>query len=98
MSREVTEGLLRQGVDEQVRYTIAATPPPVTVGPVTVTDETLGEDVTATVASGAASIQAGAILLPVLKSLQVGHLYRVEVQYTDGFSTLEPYFRVQGER
>ena len=98
MSREVTEGLLRQGVDEQVRYTIAATPTPVTVGTVTVTDETTGTDVTETVAPGEASLQAGAILLPVLKELTAGHLYRVEVQYSDGFSTLEPFFRVWGER
>lgn len=98
MSREVAEGQLGQGADEQIRYKIAANPAPVTVGAVTVIDEITGENVTTAVTTGQPSLQDGYILMPILRSLEVGHLYRVEVQYSDGFNTLEPFFRVWGER
>ena len=88
-----------QGVDEAIRYAIDATPAAISVVNVSVYDETEGGvDVSGSVLSGAASVQGGNILLPLLANLQAGHLYRVEVQYSDGTSTLEPFFNIKAER
>jgi hypothetical protein len=89
---------LGQGVDEAIRYEIDATPAPVTVTAVTVYDETEGEDVSGDVLQGSAAIQEGRLVLPLLTNLVARHVYRVEVQYSDGVSTLEPWFAVVGER
>lgn len=98
-SRSVKEGRQAQGVDEAIVWQIAATPLPVTAGTVTVWDETDAQDVTlATVGAGVASVQAGQIVLPLLSGLEAGHVYRVEIQYSDGASTLEPYFEIEAER
>lgn len=87
-----------QGVDESIRYEIDATPAPVSVVAVTVFDETDGADVSASVLSGTAVIQDGRLVLPLLSGLEERHTYRVEVRYSDGVSTLEPWFAVVGER
>ena len=70
----------------------------VTVVAVTVYDETDGADVSASVLSGTAVIQDGRLVLPLLSGLEERHTYRVEVRYSDGVSTLEPWFAVVGER
>ena len=70
----------------------------VTVVAVTVYDETDGADVSASVLSGTAVIQSGRLVLPLLSGLEERHTYRVEVRYSDGVSTLEPWFAVVGER
>lgn len=100
MSREVTEGPVKQGADEAIRYRIACTPAPVSVVAVNVYDETVDyADVTATcMPAGSATINDGSIVLPLLQNLTIGHSYRVEVQYSDGISTIEPWIRVIGER
>ena len=92
-------GNIGQGVDEAIRYEIAATPAPVTVVAVTVYDDTAGgSDVSSAVLDGATVIQNGRMVLPLLRNLQERHVYRVEVRYSDGASTLEPFFVVVGER
>ena len=98
-SRRVLEGTQPQGEDEAIRYRLACTPAAVSVVDVTVYDETDGEDVTAAVlAAGEATVSGGAITLPLLSGLTARHIYRVEVRYSDGTNTLEPYFQVQAER
>lgn len=98
MSRLVLEGLQTQGPNEEIVYRIEVTPPAVSVLSVTVTDQTLRQDVTSTVmpdAAGAA-VNAGAIVLPVLKALTVGHTYQVAALYSDGSGNkLEPLVRVR---
>ena len=98
--RQVIEGVQTQGVDEVIVYSITATPAPDAVTHVKVYDESQAYlDVTATVMpSGAASIDDAVITLPALKLLTERHLYRVEVLYTSGGNTLEPYFFVRAER
>lgn len=100
MSRQVLEGVQLQGVDEMIVYAITATPVPDAVTQVKVLDESQNSlDVTATVMpSGAASVDEDVITLPALKLLTEKHLYRVEVLYTSGGNTLEPYFYVRAER
>jgi len=89
-----------QGVDEAIAYQVECTPPATAVIGVTVYDETdAGADVTATVMpAGTASISGGNITLPLLQDLTAEHLYRVEAQYSDGTSILEPYFLVKAYR
>ena len=100
MSREVTEGTQPQGIDEAIAYQLLCDPPAVSVAAVTVYDETDGgADVTAAVlAAGTATVSGGNVLLPLLQGLTDGHLYRVEVRYSDSVNTLEPYFLVRAER
>jgi hypothetical protein len=96
MSREVLEGLQVQSPDEEVVREISVTPPAVSVLDLTVTDMLTGQDVTAAVMPGTASVVGGAIRLPVLKGLTYGHTYQVEALYSDGNgSKLEPLIRVQ---
>lgn len=98
--REVAEGLLRQGVDEQIAYTITTTnwgSSPTTTSMV-VKDETLNfTDVTATVASGSTSVAGDVITLPIIKLLTAGHIYRAEVKFTSGGNVFECYFRIKAE-
>lgn len=99
-NRQVVEGLQVQGVDEILIYSITASTTPTSVVQVKVFDETQDyQDVTATVMpSGSATISVMTITLPALKLLTAGHVYRVEVLYSDGVNTFEPYFRVAAER
>lgn len=99
-SRQVIEGLQVQGVDEILVYSIAISPAPTGVSQVKVYDETANFlDVTTTVMpTGSVSFNDGVITLPALKLLTENHVYRVEILYTDGTNTFEPYFRVLAER
>lgn len=99
-TREVLEGQQPQGEDEAIAYQVLCDPAAVSVLAVTAYDETDGgEDVSADVlAAGDATVSGGNIILPLLQNLAAGHLYRVEVRYSDGTNTLEPYFYVRAER
>ena len=99
-SREVSQGEQRQGVDEQIIYTLTTTnwgASPTTVS-VVAKDMTNNElDVSTTVLSGSASVNGNIITLPILKSLTEDHRYRVEVKFTSGTSIFEAYFYVLAE-
>jgi hypothetical protein len=101
MGREVVEGLQEVGVDEVIQWRITCNPPPVSVQALTVVDESSSFAVVtgSTLPAGAdtgtgTSIQGSQIVLPPMGGLTRNHTYRVEVRYTDGINTLEPYFRV----
>lgn len=84
-----------QGPHEEIQYRITATPTPVSVTSVTVTDQYTGTDVTATVMpTGTASVASGVITLPTLKALTLNHRYRIAVLYSDGVNKLEPLIDV----
>lgn len=99
--REVKEGLIYQGVDEEIVYTITTTP--VGSGPInedmTVWDMSVEPrvDVTAGTTSGAMAVVGDVITLKSLESLTAGKLYRVEVEFETGGSKFERYFRVKAE-
>ena len=99
-SRSVIEGRQPQGVNEAIRWVIVVKPAAVTAGPVTVHDVTNEpwQDVTLASVTGAASVQDGKVVLPLVHGLTAGHVYRVAVQYSDGTSTLEPYIEIEAER
>lgn len=97
-TREVVEGLIDQGEDESVVFSIdvsnwGAGPTGVSV----VAKDSGGNDVSGTVLTGTASVNANVITLPALHSLSKGTEYRVEVKFTLGSSDLECYFRVLAE-
>jgi hypothetical protein len=95
MTREIIEGLQTQGPNEEIAYRLTVTPTAVSVVSVTVTDRTTGAVVTSTVMpTGTASVDSGAIMLPVLKLLVLGHLYEVAPLYSDGQSKIEPIIKV----
>ena len=102
-SREVTQGKLYQGVDEQIVYSLTTTnwASSPTSPSVKAYDASDGyTDVTATVLSGSASVAGDVITLPKVKSLTLGHLYRIEVQFTvAGVATpFEAYVQIEGAR
>lgn len=99
--REVAEGLLVQGEDEEIAYTIDvsavdSSPSPVSV---MVKNTTSGEDVTdETMPVNELTADGGVITLSPLGNLTRGNYYRVEVLWSDGSgNTLENYFRVLGQ-
>jgi len=97
VSREVKEGLLYQGADEKIAYTITTTP--WGSSPSSVTFKAYNDDseadVTSTVyPSGSATANGDVITLPLLQALTVGTYYRVEVKFDSGGNTFEVYFRV----
>lgn len=93
--REVIEGLQTQGPTEEIVYRLTVTPAAVSVVSVTVVDQTSGADVTSTVMpAGSATVDNGALVLPTLKALTLGHVYHVAALYSDGTSKIEPIVRV----
>jgi hypothetical protein len=99
-SREVVQGRQYQGDAEKIAYQVdvtnwGASPSSPSVG---VLDESQNNlDVTTSVTSGSPSVSGNIITLPVIQSLVIGHLYRVEVTFIIGGSTEECYFEIQCE-
>jgi len=89
---EVAEGIQYQGENEAVTYSLTTTPWGSTPTGVAVTVEDLSnneKDVTATVATGSASVSGDAITLPEIANLTHGHTYRVRVAFTVSGNDLE---------
>jgi len=99
-NREVLEGIQYQGKDESACYSVNVSPAPASIIGVYVFDtDDLDTDIKAThMPSGAASFVGNVITLPLLTALVMGHKYRVEVRYSDGTNTIEPYFMVYCNR
>ena len=102
VSREIAEGIVSQGVDEEIVYTLTTTPwgsSPATVS-IKVYDVTLGyTDVTSTVMpTGSITASGDVLTFPKLKALTARHLYRIEPKFTAGGNVWEPYFEVLAER
>ena len=99
-NREVLEGKQAQGKDESIQYTMTVSPAPTSIIGVYVYDsKTLDTDAKAThMPSGAASFVGNVVTFPLLTALVLNHMYRVEVRYSDGTNTLEPYFMVYCNR
>lgn len=98
-NREVSEGVQEQGADESIRYTLSVSPAPSSIISVKVYELPAYTDVTATVMpSGTASYVGSVITLPLLTALTTDRAYRIEVRYSDGVNTIEPYMMVQCRR
>ena len=94
---EVIEGLLEQGTDEELVYSITMTPwvSSPSSASVKVFDEADELDVTSTVGAPTASTSGDVITLTELKDFTAGHSYRVEVAVVVGGAIYEPYFRIK---
>jgi hypothetical protein len=92
--REVLEGILEQGEDEEIVYTLNTEPWGGSPSGVTVVAKCDGVDVSDDVLSGTASVSSDVITLPALGSLTKNKQYRIEVKFTSGSSVFEAYFRV----
>ena len=100
VKRDVAEGLLLQGAEEIVPYTLTTTRWVSAPGVVTVKAYDLtaaGADVTSTVLSGSPSTAGDVISLPLVQALVAGHRYRVDVKFTAGAGTYEAQIFIQGE-
>jgi len=98
MSLAVKESPVEQGRDEQISYTLTTTPWGSTPTSVLVTAYDAMEsfkDVSSTVLSGSPGVIGDVITLPVLKSLTMGHNYRVEIKFTTGGNIEETHVEVR---
>jgi len=102
MSRQVVEGRVAQGVDEQVAYTVTTTPwgsspssPAVKLYDVTYKVRT---DVSSTKLTGSASAAGDVVTTPVVSGLVAGHVYRLEVKFTIAGNVLECWVEIAAEQ
>jgi len=95
---EVTEGTQEQTSGEAIVWAInttnfATTPAGPTVKAVRLDT---GDDVTSLVfPTGSAVANSAVITLPALRNLKPGKTYRIQVKFTSGGNTYEPYFQVK---
>lgn len=93
-----------QGINESLRYTVDTTPwggsptAPIAITVLDVTDSPSGTDVTSSVVTGVASVQANVITTPYLGALTLNHVYHVFVRWVSGGQTLETWFELRAER
>ena len=98
-AREILEGPLYQGVDEEIKYKLTTTPwgsspsSPSAVIKILPADT----DVSSTCLSGSASAVGDVITLPTVKSLTAGTEYRLEVKFTVGGNVMEAWVKVIGQ-
>lgn len=104
-NRQIKESPLTQGEDEILTYSLTTTPwgsdpEDVEITVWDVTDKATPddwEDVTASVMPvGEPSVVGDVITFPPLENLTDGHIYRIEVQFTCGANTFEPYGLIIG--
>ena len=103
ISREFKESPVRQGVDEQVAYTLdttpwGGTPAGLSVKLYDVTDDDAHVDVTSVNLSGSASANASTITTPLVTGLALGCKYRLEVLWTNSGNTFEAWGLIWAER
>ena len=101
-SRRAIQGRQPQGVGEEIAYTLTTTPwgaSPTSVSLTVrdVTDAQPGADVTATVAPGSCTVAGDVITTPLIKSLTVAHVYRVELAFRCGAQKFVAWFELEAE-
>ena len=102
-SREVTQGMVSQGVDEAIGYDLTVTA--WGSNPTDVSFKVLEStgvdwiDWTATVAPvGTISVAGDVITLPAIKNLSEGHTYRCFVTFSLNGNVLSAFFDIKAER
>ena len=101
--RDVEQGVLQQGVDESIPYTLTTTPwgsspTSVSVKAYARTGVAVWSDVTSTVLAGTATVSGDIITLPALSALTEGVEYRIEVKFTSASTIFEAGVPVQATR
>ena len=101
--RETQETDIKQGEDESLVYTITTTPwgsspTGIAVKGYEIAQNGQRTDVTSTIMpTGSASAAGDVITLPAITALTAGKNYRIEVKFTSGSNTFEPYFMIEAE-
>jgi hypothetical protein len=102
INRQVKEGTLKQGVDEQVYYKLTTTDWGSTPTSVVVTLFERASGVwterTSTMLSGSASVTGDVITSPKVAGLTEGLVYRLEFKFTVSGNIFEPYALIECER
>ena len=102
--REVKEGLIGQGISEEVSYGITLTPwlsgaEEASSPSVVAYDERDWSDATTKILTGAAAIAANVLTTQTVKSLRLDATYRVVCTFdVSGAGKRSCFFRVRGER
>ena len=102
IQREIVEGTIEQGADEQIIYSLTITPwgsSPTSIScKVYDITENTRTDVTTTVMPTNSPVATGDVIaLSPLKLLTAGNTYRVEVKFTAGGNVFEAYAIVQAK-
>ena len=94
--REVKEGTQYQGADEELAYQITTTnwgSSPSSTAVKAYDENNADDDVTSTVFPTNSPSESGDVItLSPLKSMTIGHSYRIEVKFTDGDSNIWELF------
>lgn len=101
-TRRAIQGRQPQGVQEEIAYSLTSTPwgSSPTLASWAVLDITSGQpgtDVTSTVATGTPTIVGDVITTPLIKSLTVNHIYRVEIGFRCGSQKFVAWFELEAE-
>ena len=96
--REVSESPLTQGGDEQIAYSFDFTAQGTPSAPaVTLYDLTSAADVTATLLSGAASVNGNVVTAPTVKGLTAGRTYKLTCLATVDGNKISYFCIIKGE-
>ena len=100
--REIAEGQMIQGADEEIIYTLTTTnwgssPTSPSVVVFDISDNSRTDVTTTVMPTNSPSVSNDVITLSPLKSLTAGKKYRVEVKFTIGSSIFETYAIVNAE-
>jgi len=102
VNREIAESPMKQGVDEEIAYTLTTTPwgssptnPIVTAWDITDGGRT---DVMSTIfPSGSPSVSNDVITLPTCKDMVANKTYRIEIKFTCSGNVFEAYCIIYSE-
>lgn len=96
--RRVIQSPLYHGEDEEIAYSLTTTPWGSSPTNVTViVKDGDGNDVTATVTSGSASVAENVITLPTILNLTAGVEYQLEIQFTVGGNVMEAWCIIEAQ-
>ena len=97
-TRRIKESPIYQGADEQIVYTITTTPwDSSPTSPAVVLKNSAGTDVSGTSLTGSPSVNGDVITTPVVHSLTIGEIYRLEIKFTVGSNIYEPWTEIIGQ-
>jgi hypothetical protein len=98
IQRKIIESPLKQGMDEQIVYTLTTTPWGSSPSNVTVVlKDSDGTDVSGTKLSGSVSVNGDVITTPKVIGLAAGEKYRLEIKFTVSGNIVEAWAEIWGE-
>lgn len=99
IKREFKESPINQGEDEKIAYRVdISTWPSPGSSPVTKIYDMDGDDLSSTLLEGSSTVDGDYIITPIVKDLEIGQRYRLEVLYTSNTNIFEAWGYIIGER